>query len=185
MFVPVLIPFHPNRASELNRFLLLFGQGQGPYAKQLKKIEEDIDAARKRVEEKLGKLFFSSLLIFPALAVPVAEPVYPGVKESETGLAPPNLWDFAADKHRMSQDHPLQVARCTKIIRAPVLSQEEFVRYFPIRHLHVRFRTQNINKDIDRLLDAPLGLRLANYPMPTRWTSMSSTSDSLRNLLSV
>lgn len=40
-----------------------------------------------------------------------------GVKESDTGLAPPNLWDLAADKQRMGEDHPLQVARCTKIIR--------------------------------------------------------------------
>lgn len=39
-----------------------------------------------------------------------------GVKESDTGLAPPNLWDIPADKQRMSEDHPLQVARCTKII---------------------------------------------------------------------
>lgn len=40
-----------------------------------------------------------------------------GVKESDTGLAPPNLWDIPADKQRMSEEHPLQVARCTKIIR--------------------------------------------------------------------
>jgi len=39
-----------------------------------------------------------------------------GVKESETGLAPPNLWDIPADKQRMGEEHPLQVARCTKII---------------------------------------------------------------------
>lgn len=40
-----------------------------------------------------------------------------GVKESDTGLAPPNLWDIAADKQRMGEEQPLQVARCTKIIR--------------------------------------------------------------------
>lgn len=39
-----------------------------------------------------------------------------GVKESDTGLASPNLWDLAADKQRMGEEHPLQVARCTKII---------------------------------------------------------------------
>lgn len=39
------------------------------------------------------------------------------MKESDTGLAPPNLWDLAADRQRMSEEHPLQVARCTKIIR--------------------------------------------------------------------
>ena len=39
-----------------------------------------------------------------------------GVKESDTGLAPPHLWDVPADRQRMSEEQPLQVARCTKII---------------------------------------------------------------------
>ncbi|KAK4053842.1 26S proteasome regulatory subunit 7 [Microbotryomycetes sp. JL201] len=69
--------------------------GQGPYAKQLKKVEADIKEVQKRVNEKMG------------------------VKESDTGLAPPNLWDLPADKQRMGEEHPLQVARCTKIIRLP------------------------------------------------------------------
>lgn len=38
------------------------------------------------------------------------------MKESDTGLASPNLWDLAADRQRMAEEHPLQVARCTKII---------------------------------------------------------------------
>lgn len=38
------------------------------------------------------------------------------MKESDTGLAAPNLWDLMADRQRMSEEHPLQVARCTKII---------------------------------------------------------------------
>ncbi|EIN07635.1 26S proteasome subunit P45 [Punctularia strigosozonata HHB-11173 SS5] len=66
--------------------------GQGPYAEQLKKIENDIKEIQKRINEKLG------------------------VKESETGLASPNLWDLPADRQRMAEEHPLQVARCTKII---------------------------------------------------------------------
>jgi 26S proteasome regulatory subunit T1 len=41
---------------------------------------------------------------------------YIGVKESDTGLAPPNLWDVAADRQRIGEEGPLQVARCTKII---------------------------------------------------------------------
>lgn len=40
----------------------------------------------------------------------------PGVKESDTGLAAPNLWDIPADRQRISEEAPLQVARCTKII---------------------------------------------------------------------
>ncbi|THH03713.1 hypothetical protein EW145_g6062 [Phellinidium pouzarii] len=68
--------------------------GQGPYAVQLKRVETDIKEIQKRVNEKLG------------------------VKESDTGLASPNLWDLAADKQRMNEMHSLQVARCTKIIPA-------------------------------------------------------------------
>jgi 26S proteasome regulatory subunit T1 len=73
---------------------LLKTYGQGPYAQRLKSIETDIKEVQKRVNERMG------------------------VKESDTGLAPPNLWDLAADRQRMAQEQPLQVARCTKIIRA-------------------------------------------------------------------
>ncbi|KAF8163097.1 26S proteasome subunit P45 [Crassisporium funariophilum] len=66
--------------------------GQGPYARKLKDVDQDIKDIQKRINEKLG------------------------VKESDTGLASPNLWDLAADRQRMGEEHPLQVARCTKII---------------------------------------------------------------------
>ncbi|KAF8197419.1 hypothetical protein BJ912DRAFT_1055834 [Pholiota molesta] len=66
--------------------------GQGPYAKKLKDVEKDIKDIQARINEQLG------------------------VKESDTGLASPNLWDLAADRQRMGEEHPLQVARCTKII---------------------------------------------------------------------
>lgn len=39
-----------------------------------------------------------------------------GIKESDTGLAPPSQWDLEGDKQMMKQEMPLQVARCTKII---------------------------------------------------------------------
>jgi hypothetical protein len=66
-----------------------------------------------------------------------------GIKESDTGLAPPSQWDLVSDKQMMGvrclhcffssplaeahlarryrtpqEEHPLQVARCTKIINA-------------------------------------------------------------------
>jgi 26S proteasome regulatory subunit T1 len=72
---------------------LLKTYGQGPYAGALKSIDNEIKEVQKRVNEKMG------------------------VKESDTGLAPPNLWDLKADEERMRQQ-PLQVARCTKIIKA-------------------------------------------------------------------
>ena len=46
------------------------------------------------------------------------------MKESDTGLASPNLWDLMADRVRMSEEHPLQVARCTKIIPVDPVAAE-------------------------------------------------------------
>ncbi|PJF16511.1 26S proteasome subunit P45 [Paramicrosporidium saccamoebae] len=54
------------------------------------------------------------------------------VKESETGLAPPNLWDLPADKRRVQEEQTLQVARCTKLIEKaadPVLGSEAETQY--------------------------------------------------------
>ncbi|CAG8460804.1 14546_t:CDS:10 [Ambispora leptoticha] len=82
---------------------LLKTYGQGPYAKDLKKIDNDIKDIQKRINEKIG------------------------VKESDTGLAPPNLWDIPADKQRMQEEQPLQVARCTKII--PPADGEDTSKY--------------------------------------------------------
>ncbi|KAG5341988.1 26S protease regulatory subunit 7 [Termitomyces sp. Mn162] len=75
-----------------NDIQILKTYGQGPYAQRLKTVESDIKDIQKRINETLG------------------------VKESDTGLASPNLWDLAADRQRMGEEHPLQVARCTKII---------------------------------------------------------------------
>lgn len=38
--------------------------------------------------------------------------LYVGIKESDTGLAPPALWDLAADKQTLQSEQPLQVAVC-------------------------------------------------------------------------
>lgn len=67
--------------------------GAAPYAKALQKLGKDIKERQQQVNEMIG------------------------VKESDTGLAPPHLWDIAADRQRMSEEQPLQVARCTKIIQ--------------------------------------------------------------------
>lgn len=69
-------------------------QGQGQYTKTIKAVDEDIQTIIKRVNELTG------------------------IKESDTGLAPPALWDLAADKQTLQNEQPLQVARCTKIINA-------------------------------------------------------------------
>lgn len=57
---------------------LLKSYGTGPYDKQIKKNEEDMQNILKRVNELAG------------------------IKESDTGLAPPALWDLAADKQILS-----------------------------------------------------------------------------------
>lgn len=68
--------------------------GAAPYAKKLKSIENDLKEIEKKIKEKAG------------------------VKESDTGLAPSHLWDIVGDRQRLSEEQPLQVARCTKIIKA-------------------------------------------------------------------
>jgi len=73
---------------------LLKTYGQGQYSKALKQVETDIVDITKRVNELAG------------------------IKESDTGLGPPALWDLAADKQTLQSEQPLQVARCTKIINA-------------------------------------------------------------------
>merc|ERR1712088_760559 len=73
---------------------LLKSYGQGPYSESLKQVETDIADTIKRVNELAG------------------------IKESDTGLGPPALWDLAADKQTLQSEQPLQVARCTKIINA-------------------------------------------------------------------
>lgn len=67
--------------------------GQGPYSLALKRVEGELKDIQKRIEERMG------------------------VKESDTGLAAPAVWDLAADKQRQGE-HTLQVARCSKIIKA-------------------------------------------------------------------
>ena len=71
---------------------LLKTYGSGQYSRSIKKVEDEIQSILKRVNELTG------------------------IKESDTGLAPPALWDLAADKQTLQNEQPLQVARCTKII---------------------------------------------------------------------
>merc|ERR1719476_937607 len=66
--------------------------GIGPYMQPIKKVEAE-------AKDYIGKI---NTLI--------------GIKESDTGLAPPSQWDIEGDKQMLKQEQPLQVARCTKII---------------------------------------------------------------------
>ena len=60
-------------------------QGSGPYTDKVKETEDDITATMKRVNELAG------------------------IKESDTGLAVPALWDIQADKQALQTEEPLQV----------------------------------------------------------------------------
>jgi len=67
-------------------------QGVGPYTKSIQTTQDDINGLMKKIEATIG------------------------IKESDTGLAPPSQWDLVQDKQMMQEEQPLQVARCTKII---------------------------------------------------------------------
>lgn len=64
----------------------------GPYSSKIKALEEEIKTQQQNVKDLIG------------------------IKESDTGLSPPSMWDLVGDKQMMSEEAPLQVARCTKII---------------------------------------------------------------------
>lgn len=68
--------------------------GAAPYASSIKAIEKELKGIEERIKENQG------------------------IKESDTGLSPSQLWDVPGDQQRMKEEHPLQVARCTKIIEA-------------------------------------------------------------------
>ncbi|MCP9262123.1 26S protease regulatory subunit 7 [Dirofilaria immitis] len=97
-------PFQP---LDENDIMVLKRYGQGAYAEQLKQLETDIDECVKNKVHFADENWNIKQFQVNELS---------GVKESDTGLAPPALWDIAADKQAMQSEQPLQVARCTKII---------------------------------------------------------------------
>ena len=82
------------------------------YTKSIKGVEEDIQTIIKRVNELTG------------------------IKESDTGLAPPALWDLAADKQTLQNEQPLQVCFgfcftqcCTSAIKVLQLQLPDCVKF--------------------------------------------------------
>jgi 26S proteasome regulatory subunit T1 len=78
----------PLDESEINLFK---AYGLGPYAEEIKKLEEE----NKEMVDKINKLT--------------------GIKELDTGISLPSQWNLAEDSKRATEQ-PLQVARCNKII---------------------------------------------------------------------
>ncbi|KAF1743433.1 hypothetical protein MXB_5658 [Myxobolus squamalis] len=65
----------------------------GSYFKKIRKAERDVELIFNRTNRVTG------------------------LKDIDTGLAPPTLWDLAADKHFVSREGSCQVARLIKIIK--------------------------------------------------------------------
>jgi 26S proteasome regulatory subunit T1 len=78
----------PVQALDEDDIALLKSYGIGPYSNAIKNTEEDIKKFQDKVKELIG------------------------IKESDTGLSLPSMWDLVADKQMMQEEHPLQVARC-------------------------------------------------------------------------
>jgi hypothetical protein len=73
------------RALDEDDIALLKTYGQGPYSSRIKEVEKDVKDIVKKVNEVSG------------------------IKESDTGLAPPSRWDLVSDKQAMQEEQPLQV----------------------------------------------------------------------------
>ena len=109
---------------------LLKNYGLGPYAKKIKDVEQGLKVRTLAQTWRTRGISGArrSLLVYPHLRDPSCFlPDFPqdmvkrvneltGIKESDTGLAPPSRWDLVSDKQMMQEEQPLQVARCTKII---------------------------------------------------------------------
>lgn len=77
----------PIRALDEQDIAFLKNYGLGPYSAPIKKAEADVKDILKRVNDLCG------------------------IKESDTGLAPPSRWDLVSDKQMMQEEQPLQVTR--------------------------------------------------------------------------
>lgn len=75
----------PIKALDATDIAFLKHFGAGPYTAPIKKAEQDLKDILKRVNDVCG------------------------VKESDTGLAPPSRWDLVSDKQMMQEEQPLQV----------------------------------------------------------------------------
>lgn len=73
---------------------LLKSYGLGPYTVPIRQLEKDIVGELENVKQLVG------------------------IKESDTGLAPPSMWDLVADQKMGEDDQALQVAKITKIMDA-------------------------------------------------------------------
>lgn len=79
----------PLNEDEIN---IIKGFGVGPFVSPIRTTDKDI----KDIAARINKLS--------------------GIRESDTGLYPPHMWDLTLDQQSLQEGAPLQVARCTNII---------------------------------------------------------------------
>ena len=72
------------KALDEDDIALLKTYGLGPYSDRIKSVEADVKRIGKEVNDICG------------------------IKESDTGLAPPSRWDLVSDKQAMQEEQPLQ-----------------------------------------------------------------------------
>ena len=95
-------------------------QGQGPYNKSILKAEENLKSLNGKINDLVG------------------------IKESDTGLAPPAQWDLVSDKQMMQEEQPLQ-ARALAPVTAPRRCATAHTRHRPPagRALHQDHRREH------------------------------------------
>jgi 26S proteasome regulatory subunit T1 len=93
----------PVKALDAGDIALLKSYGLGPYTKPIKQVQTDITNITKKINELCG------------------------IKESDTGLALPSMWDLVADKQMLQEEQPLLVSRCNKIIKDEGSEEAKYV----------------------------------------------------------
>ena len=81
------------KALDEDDIALLKTYGLGPYSERIKAAESDVKRIAKEVNDVCG------------------------IKESDTGLAPPSRWDLVSDKQAMQEEQPLQARTTASALR--------------------------------------------------------------------
>lgn len=119
--------------------------GMGPYAQKIKVVEEDNKKLIENIKKKAG------------------------LKESDTGLALPSQWNLAQDKG-LSEEHPLHVAVCSKIIDAKTANPKYMITLKQIAKFVVGLGKDVAPSDIEESMR--VGVERNNYkiqlPLPPR-----------------
>ena len=138
------------RALDEGDIALLKTYGSGPYNKGIKGAEGDIKKLNSRIQEVVG------------------------IKESDTGLAPPAQWDLISDKQMMQEEQPLQartLAAPLKHAYTALLTAAGHLSFPRLRgRTHPRARSARRRRSPRRSRGAPK----LSIPTPTT-PSMSST----------